>query len=97
MIHYLPLVAHFLLGLLLVPHHVNVSVFPTRLSHLDGSTADILAVHLSHGLCEVSRLLETDETEPFGLVRLLVTDHFGLGERRVPAKGTGKDLSKEKR
>ena len=85
-VSHLPLVPHLLFGLLFIPDHVYVPVFPVGLSHFDRTATDIFTVHFSHGFSEVAGLFEADEAEAFGLVGLLVSDHFGLLKGGVPTE-----------
>jgi len=63
---------------LLVSLGFEIPLFPVTSPQLDGPVADVLAVHLLQGHSAVILICEADEPKPFGLLRALVSNHFGL-------------------
>lgn len=90
--HFLELVSHLLLDLLLLTDLLHVPVFPVALPHLDGPAAHVLAVDLSHGPRKVHGVPERDEPVALGLVVLFVADDLGLLEGRILAERALEDL-----
>jgi len=88
----LPLVSHLLLQFLFLSDNFDVSIFPVRLSQLDGTATDVLAVQLLHGASEVCWIREADEPKAFCLVGPSVSDDLGPLERRESAEGSREDF-----